>query len=65
MVKGSDAGGGLAYLRGGLDAVALQGDVGHARTGARKSGAERERSASRQAMPMQKWETTHASNEKK
>eukprot|EP00965_Chrysotila_dentata_P034030 1133124-Pleurochrysis_carterae.AAC.1 len=65
MVKGSDASERLAHLRGGLDAVALQGDVGHGRMGARKPGAERERSTSTQAMPMQKWETMHASDEKK
>eukprot|EP00965_Chrysotila_dentata_P259436 6213565-Pleurochrysis_carterae.AAC.3 len=53
MVKGSGAGGGLARLRGGFDADAQRGDVGHARTGARKLGAKRERFASTQAMPMQ------------
>eukprot|EP00965_Chrysotila_dentata_P086904 2868368-Pleurochrysis_carterae.AAC.1 len=41
------------------------GDVGHARTGARKPKADRERIASTQAMPMRKWETVHASDELK
>eukprot|EP00965_Chrysotila_dentata_P192283 6175083-Pleurochrysis_carterae.AAC.2 len=54
--QGSGAGGGLARLRGGFDAVVQRGDIGHARTGARKPGAERERSASKQAMPMRKCE---------
>eukprot|EP00965_Chrysotila_dentata_P063145 2092504-Pleurochrysis_carterae.AAC.1 len=31
----------------------------------KKPGAERERSASTQAMPMQKWEAVHASDEMK
>eukprot|EP00965_Chrysotila_dentata_P008654 281465-Pleurochrysis_carterae.AAC.1 len=33
---------GLAHLRGGFDAGVRRGDVGDARTGARKPGAERE-----------------------
>eukprot|EP00965_Chrysotila_dentata_P028343 942482-Pleurochrysis_carterae.AAC.1 len=61
---GSSAGGGLTRLGGGFDAGAQQGDVGHVRTGPRKTGAERERSTSTQAMRMQKWETLHASDEK-
>eukprot|EP00965_Chrysotila_dentata_P160591 5301855-Pleurochrysis_carterae.AAC.1 len=56
---------GLARLRGGFDAGAQRSGVGHARRGARKPRAERERSASTQAMPMQKWETMRASNEMK
>eukprot|EP00965_Chrysotila_dentata_P020048 663379-Pleurochrysis_carterae.AAC.1 len=65
MVKGSSAGEGLTRLYGAFDAVVRRGDVGHARTGARKPEAERERSASTQAMPMQKWETVHMSDEMK
>eukprot|EP00965_Chrysotila_dentata_P101218 3342296-Pleurochrysis_carterae.AAC.1 len=38
---GSGAGGGLTRLRGAFDAGAQRGDVGHARTGAKKPGAER------------------------
>eukprot|EP00965_Chrysotila_dentata_P262628 6214628-Pleurochrysis_carterae.AAC.4 len=64
-LNGNDAGGGLARLHGGLDAVVRRGDVGHARTGARKHRAERERSASTQATPMQKWESVHGSDEMK
>eukprot|EP00965_Chrysotila_dentata_P123990 4098260-Pleurochrysis_carterae.AAC.1 len=62
MVNGCDAGGGLARLRGDFDAVVRRGDVGHARTGARRPGAERERFVSTPAMPMQRWETVHASD---
>eukprot|EP00965_Chrysotila_dentata_P170325 5622030-Pleurochrysis_carterae.AAC.1 len=65
MLKGSGAGGALTRPRGGFDAGARWGDVGHARTGARKPGAERERYASTQVMPMEKYETVHASDEMK
>eukprot|EP00965_Chrysotila_dentata_P004519 147101-Pleurochrysis_carterae.AAC.1 len=39
--------------------------MAHARTGAKKPEAERERSANAQSMRMQKWEIVHASDEKK